>query len=60
MNIKLHHVINDLSGQTGMAIIKAILDGERDPLRLAQYRDKRIKATEETITKSWQWSCANA
>jgi transposase len=52
MNIKLHHVINDLSGQTGMAIIEAILNGERDPLRLAQYRDRRIKATQETIAKS--------
>jgi transposase len=52
MNIKLHHVINDLSGQTGMAIIEAILNGERDPLRLAQFRDRRIKATQETIAKS--------
>lgn len=52
MNIKIHHVIDDLSGVTGMAIIEAILNGERDPLRLAQYRDRRIKATEETIAKS--------
>jgi len=52
MNIKIHHVIDDLSGVTGMAIIEAILNGERDPLRLAQYRDRRIKATEETIVKS--------
>jgi transposase len=52
MNIKIHHVIDDLSGVTGMAIIEAILNGERDPLRLAQYRDRRIKASEETIVKS--------
>ena len=52
MNIKLHHVIDDLSGVTGMAIIGAILNGEREPLRLAKYRDTRIKATEETIAKS--------
>jgi transposase len=52
MNMKLHHVIDDLSGMTGMAIIEAILNGEREPLRLAKYRDKRIKATEETIAKS--------
>jgi transposase len=52
MNIKIHHVIDDLSGVTGMAIIEAILNGERDPLRLAKNRDRRIKATEETIAKS--------
>lgn len=54
MNIKLHYVINDLSGLTGQAIIEAILNGERDPIRLATYRDKRIKASEETIAKSLQ------
>lgn len=52
MNIKLHYVIDDLSGQTGQAIIEAILNGEREPLRLAKYRHKRIKASEETIAKS--------
>jgi len=52
MNIKLHYVIDDLSGQTGQAIIQAILNGEREPLRLAKYRNKRIKASEETIAKS--------
>ena len=54
MNIKLHYVIDDLSGQTGQAIIEAILNGEREPLRLAKYRHKRIKASEETIAKSLQ------
>jgi transposase len=54
MNIKLHHVIDDLSGVTGMAIIEAILKGEREPLCLAKHRDRRIKATEETIVKSLQ------
>jgi transposase len=52
MNIKLHYVIDDLSGQTGQAIIQAILNGEREPLRLAKYRHKSIKASEETIAKS--------
>jgi transposase len=52
MNIKLHYVIDDLSGQTGQAIIQAILNGEREPLRLAKYRNKRIRASEETIAKS--------
>ena len=52
MNIKLHYVIDDLSGQTGQAIIEAILNGERDPLRLAKFRHRRVKASEETIAKS--------
>ncbi|HZL28684.1 MAG TPA: IS110 family transposase [Acidobacteriaceae bacterium] len=52
MNLQLHHVISDLSGTTGMAILDSILAGERDPRRLARLRDPRIKATEATITKS--------
>jgi transposase len=52
MNIKLHHVISDLSGTTGLAIVEDILRGERDPLKLAKHKDRRIKATEETIVKS--------
>jgi transposase len=36
MNVQLHHVISDLSGQTGMAIVEAIVAGERDPKRLAR------------------------
>jgi transposase len=58
MNIQLHHVISDLSGLTGMGIVRAIVGGERDPERLASLRDPRIKATPETIRKSleanWQ------
>jgi hypothetical protein len=52
MNLQLHHVISDLSGTTGMAILDAILAGERDPLKLAELRDGRIKASEATIVKS--------
>jgi len=52
MNIKLHHVIDDLTGRTGLAIIEAILDGERDPQQLAKHRDHRIKASEQTIVKA--------
>ena len=52
MNIKLHHVIDDLTGVTGLAIVEAILDGERDPRQLAKHRDHRIKASEETIVKA--------
>lgn len=52
MNLQVHHVISDLSGTTGMAILDAILAGERNPRRLAALRDPRIKASPETIAKS--------
>ena len=43
MNLKLTTVLEDVTGQTGLRIIRAILDGVRDPLRLASLRDKRCK-----------------
>lgn len=52
MNLQIHHVISDIVGQTGLAIIGAILQGERDPLALAKLRSQRIKATEEIVAKS--------
>lgn len=52
MNIKIHGVINDLMGKTGTAIVKAILQGEREPENFLQYVDARIKADHETIKKS--------
>jgi transposase len=52
MNVKLHHVISDLAGATGLAIVDAILAGERDPGKLAELRDWRIRASKETIMKS--------
>lgn len=52
MNLQLHHVISDLGGKTGMAIVDAILAGERDPRTLARLRDPRTHATEQTIAKS--------
>lgn len=52
MNLQLHHVISDLTGQTGLAIVDAILAGERDPFVLAKLRNERIQATEEVIAKS--------
>jgi transposase len=52
MNIKLHHVIDDLTGLTGQNIVQAILSGQRDPVQLAKLRDKRIQATESRIAKA--------
>ena len=54
MNVKLQHVISDVTGKTGMEIIEAIVGGQRDPVKLAQLRDPRIKADEATIAKSLQ------
>ena len=54
MNVKLQHVIRDITGKTGMDIIEAIAGGERDPCRLARLRARRIKADEATIAKSLQ------
>jgi len=52
MNLQIHHVISDLAGTTGLAIVDAILPGERDLAKLAQLRDWCIRASEETIIKS--------
>jgi transposase len=52
MNLQLHHVISDITGKTGLAIIGTILAGGRDPVELAKLRDGRIKASEEVIAKS--------
>jgi transposase len=49
MNIQLHHVISTVTGITGMKIIRAIVDGERDPDKLAAMRDVRCQASVETI-----------
>src|SRR5262249_26494081 len=43
MNVKLAEVVSDITGVTGMAIIKAILDGQRDPLQLAKLRNNLCK-----------------
>lgn len=52
MNVQIHHVISDITGLTGMRIIRAIVEGNRDPKQLAAMRDVRTKATEETIAKA--------
>jgi transposase len=52
MNLHLHHVISDITGVTGMRIIRALVAGERDPHTLAQYRDYRIKSSADTIAKA--------
>ncbi len=52
MNLQLHHVISDISGVTGLKIIRAIVQGERDPDTLAALRDVRCRESVQTIRKS--------
>ena len=52
MNLQLQHVISDLTGVTGLAILQAILGGERDPQKLAALKDHRIKASRDVLAKS--------
>lgn len=54
MNVQLHHVIADIMGVTGQAIIRAIAAGERDAAALAKLRDRRIRAEPATIRASLQ------
>ena len=58
MNVQFQHVISDITGLTGMAILDAIVAGERDAEKLALLRDPRIKASEETIRKSLEGNWA--
>jgi len=52
MNLQIHNVISDITGVTGLAIIDAILAGERNPDILADLKNPRIKADRQTIVKS--------
>lgn len=51
MNVCVHHAVSDISGVTGMAIIRAIVGGEQDPYALARLRDRRCKKTEDQIAQ---------
>ena len=52
MNVQIETVLSDVMGKTGQQILRAIVAGERDPSVLAQYRDRRVKADLQTLTKS--------
>ena len=52
MNVQIANVITDISGVTGMAILNAILGGERDRYKLAALADPRVQASQEEIAKS--------
>ena len=52
MNLLLHNVIDDITGASGMRILRAIVKGERNPEALANLCDKRIKSSHEVVMKS--------
>jgi len=52
MNVRLTNVLSDITGVTGLKIIRAILGGERNPKQLAQLRDERCKKSQAEIAKS--------
>lgn len=52
MNVQLHKVVSDITGDTGLAIIKAILAGERDPHVLASLRNYRCRRSADEIAKA--------
>lgn len=54
MNLQLDNVVSDITGETGLAIIRNIVEGNHDPLHLAKLRNPRCKSTEEQIAKSLQ------
>ncbi len=54
MNLQLHHVVSDVTGATGLKIVRAIIAGERDAKVLAAMRDISCKATPETIEGALQ------
>src|SRR5208337_4164303 len=51
MNVRLHRAVSDIDGVTGMSILRAIANGERDPRKLAKFRDPRCSRSEEEIAK---------
>jgi transposase len=52
MNLKIHTVISDILGKTGLQMIWAILNGERNPDELIKHKDSRIKASDMDLRKS--------
>jgi transposase len=52
MNVQLHHVVSDVTGMTGLRIIRAIVSGNHTPEALAAFRDVRCRASEATIREA--------
>jgi transposase len=58
MNVHVHHAVTDLTGKTGLGIVRAIVAGERNPLELAKLRDARCQQSlaqiAEHLTGTWR------
>ena len=58
MNVQVHRAVTDITGKTGMLIVRAIVSGERDPMKLAEFRDHRCKKSvdeiAEHLTGTWR------
>jgi transposase len=58
MNVRVHHAVSDTRGATGMAMLRAIVDGQRDPRNLVKLRDRRCQKSEaemvELLTGNWR------
>src|ERR1700733_10360296 len=52
MNLQIHHVLSDITGMSGLAVLDAILAGQRDPQQLAGLVQSRVHADRETVSKS--------
>lgn len=52
MNLQIHRVLSDITGLSGLRILNAILDGERNPVVLARLCHSRVKSSEDTVAKS--------
>jgi len=52
MNLKLHYVLNDITGASGQRMVQAILKGERDAAVLGEMRDRKVQATAKQIQDS--------
>ncbi len=52
MNLQLHHVLSDITGISGQAILDAILSGKRDPVELAQLCHRRVKSPRDKMAQA--------
>ena len=52
MNLQIHHVLSDITGLSGMAIVQAIVAGQRDPAQLADLCHNGVRSSRETVIKS--------
>ena len=52
MNVQLHHVLSDITGQSGLAIVRAIVEGETDARKLVKMVSARVHASAEKIVSA--------